>query len=63
MRVIVLLFFLAAAGRAVAQTCTGGLGIPIVNITFGQGFDYGPELPVGTTSLTFVKNSCPNDGQ
>lgn len=63
MRIIVLLFLLLASGGAVAQTCTGGLGTPIVNITFGQGYDYGPELPNGTTSLTFVKNSCPNDGQ
>lgn len=63
MRTTVLLCFLAMARIAAAQTCTGGLGDPIVNITFGQGYDYGPELPNGTTSLAFVKGNCPNDGQ
>jgi gliding motility-associated-like protein len=63
MRTIVLLFFLAMVRVGAAQTCTGGLGDPIVNITFGQGYDFGPALPNGTTSLTFLSNFCPNDGQ
>jgi gliding motility-associated-like protein len=63
MRPFVLLCFLVAAHIAAAQTCTGGLGAPIVNVTFGQGYDFGPELPAGTTTLTFVQNFCPSDGQ
>ncbi|HLI92413.1 MAG TPA: hypothetical protein VKU83_02330, partial [Puia sp.] len=52
---------LAALGTA-AQTCTGGLGDPIVDITFGQGaVDAGP-LKGGITNLTFEPSDCPNDG-
>jgi len=63
MRIIVLLCLLMAARMAAAQTCTGGLGDAIVNITFGQGYDIGPELPSGTTTLAFTTHACPNDGQ
>lgn len=44
--------------------CTEGIGVPIVNETFGAGTSqYGPELAPGTTNLNFAKNSpCPLDG-
>lgn len=48
---------------ASAQTCTGGLGDPIVNITFGQGSGPGPALAPGITNLSWIGNSCPSDGQ
>jgi gliding motility-associated-like protein len=63
MRTFVLLGYLAMVRFAAAQTCTGGLGDPIVDITFGQGYDIGPALPTGTTTLVWTTSSCPNDGQ
>lgn len=46
-----------------AQTCTGSLGDPIVNISFGAGGNFGKPLPSGVTSnLQFVASTCPNDG-
>ncbi|MCA0232239.1 MAG: hypothetical protein LCH91_17350 [Bacteroidetes bacterium] len=48
-----------------AQTCTGSLGDPVVNITFGTGTGY-TTLPTSATgaSTTYTQqtNSCPNDG-
>ena len=45
------------------QVCTGSLGDPIVNVTFGAGSNYGPALSAGITNLQYSANSCPNDGQ
>ena len=47
-----------------AQTCTGSLGDPIVNVTFGAGTNnFGPPLPAGTTSsLSYQAATCPGDG-
>ena len=53
---------LLAALRTAAQTCTGGLGDPIVDITFGQGAVDGGPLKGGSTNLTFNSADCPNDG-
>lgn len=53
---------LLAGLRATAQTCTGGLGDPIVDITFGQGTGPGPALAAGITNLTYQAADCPNDG-
>ncbi|HVS98813.1 MAG TPA: gliding motility-associated C-terminal domain-containing protein [Puia sp.] len=51
------------AGRvALAQTCAGGLGDPIVNITFGQAVGAGPALPPGVTTMTYQAADCPPDG-
>ena len=61
MRIIVLLCFLLAARFAAAQTCTGGLGDPIVNITFGAGPGFGKALP-WVSALTYQAADCPNDG-
>jgi gliding motility-associated-like protein len=47
---------------AMAQTCTGGLGDPIVNITFGQGVGNGPALAAGITNLIYQSTDCPSDG-
>ncbi len=44
-----------------AQLCTGSLGDPVVNITFGSGANPGSPLPPGVTSYYYV-GSCPNDG-
>src|SRR5689334_20129022 len=47
-----------------AQTCTGSLGDPIVNVTFGAGTNnFGPPLPSGTTSsLSYQAATCLGDG-
>jgi gliding motility-associated-like protein len=57
-----LIICLLAGMRTVAQTCTGGLGDPIVNITFGQGVGYGPALGSGITNLIYQAADCPLDG-
>lgn len=56
-----LIICLLAAVGAAAQTCTGGLGDPIVDITFGQGTGWGPPLAGGTTNLNYQAADCPND--
>jgi gliding motility-associated-like protein len=43
--------------------CSGNSGDPIFTETFGSGTNYGPALPTGTTSYTFVGNAAPQDGQ
>lgn len=48
------------AGKA--QLCTGSLGDPVVNITFGTGNNPGPPLKAASTNYIYVSNDCPNDG-
>jgi gliding motility-associated-like protein len=45
----------------VAQLCTGSLGDPLVNITFGTG----APVPLGfnVTNMQYFSGACPNDGQ
>jgi len=46
-----------------AQTaCTGGLGDPIVHISFGSGAGIGSPLGAGITNLKYIKDECPSDG-
>jgi len=63
MKYLSLIFFLLLSRPAEAQTCTGGLGDPIVSITFGQGQGPGAALAAGTTNLSYVNSGCPQDGQ
>lgn len=42
------------------QLCTGSLGDPVVNITFGSGANPGP--PLSSTSFFYNTTTCPNDG-
>jgi len=44
-----------------AQLCTGSLGDPIVNITFGSGSNPGPPLTAAGTNYQYT-TACPNDG-
>lgn len=53
-------FFIA--GLLQAQLCTGSLGDPVVNITFGQGPNPGPPLAPGITNYGYVATGCPPDG-
>lgn len=59
-----LIFFLLLANYPASATdCTGSLGDPIVNVTFGAGTGYGSALPSNTTSnLQYIANECPSDG-
>lgn len=57
-----LIICLCAALGTAAQTCTGGLGDPIVDITFGQGAGWGPPLAAGIANLAYQAADCPNDG-
>lgn len=43
--------------------CSGSLGDPIVNITFGAGNNPGPVLSAIGTGYTYMSVDCPNDGQ
>lgn len=62
MKYALVLVFIFSATFVRSQTCTGGLGDPITNITFGAGTNYGPPLASGITNLNYVSNPCPNDG-
>lgn len=43
-----------------AQLCTGSLGDPVVNITFGN--DARPNSSVPTSGYTYTSSACPDDG-
>jgi len=45
-----------------AQLCQGSLGDPIVNTTFGAGFNPGRPLSAATTNYQFFSSDCPQDG-
>ena len=57
-----LILFFNAVNFCNAQLCTGSLGDPIVNITFGSGANPGGALLAATTSYNFFPNDCPGDG-
>ncbi|MGZ3853669.1 MAG: hypothetical protein ACXVBX_12810, partial [Flavisolibacter sp.] len=45
------------------QSCTGSLGDPIVNYTFGAGVNnFGAPLAGTITNMQYVASQCPNDG-
>jgi gliding motility-associated-like protein len=48
--------------RSVAQTCSGSLGDPVINQTFGAGSNPGPALSGGITNMSYTSNGCPVDG-
>ena len=60
-----ILFFLAVltcfAGKA--QLCTGSLGDPVINITFGSGSNPGAPLKAASTNYIYVSGDCPQDGE
>ena len=55
-----LLVALAVMCSAQAQLCTGSLGDPAVNITFGPGANSTNYTPPG--GYVYTSSSCPNDG-
>jgi gliding motility-associated-like protein len=56
--IIALLF----SEACMAQLCTGSLGDPVVNITFGSGPNPGNPLPSASTNYFYTTALCPNDG-
>lgn len=46
--------------RVAAQLCSGSLGDPVVNITFGSGGGRSGYVPSG--SYIYTTSTCPNDG-
>lgn len=47
---------------ASAQLCSGSLGDPVVNITFGAGVGPGAALSAATTSYRYTTDACPLNG-
>ena len=60
--IMVLLSAIGFMTTAKSQLCTGSLGDPVVNVTFGSGSNPGPSLAAATTSYHYVSYNCPNDG-
>ncbi len=58
---LLLLVLLVAFSQLHSQLCTGSLGDPIINITFGAGSNPGSALTT-TTNLQYINYDCPNDG-
>lgn len=47
---------------SVAQICSGSLGDPVINQTFGAGSNPGAPLSGGITNMNYTSDNCPNDG-
>src|SRR5688572_26998191 len=62
LRVVILVVSLLITPIINAQLCQGSLGDPVVNITFGQGSNYGAPLGASITNYTYASGGCPNDG-
>jgi gliding motility-associated-like protein len=61
MRTLFLAITVCISLFSTAQLCTGSLGDPVINITFGNTPDYNPGV-VPPASYTYTTSSCPNDG-
>jgi gliding motility-associated-like protein len=61
-KIALLLFTLICCKSLLAQLCSGSLGDPIVNITFGSGSNPGAALPAAVTNYNYVGADCPSDG-
>lgn len=57
---LLLTAFLFCGAFVHAQLCTGSLGDPVVNITFGTGA--GDANSYSAPGYTYTSSSCPNDG-
>jgi gliding motility-associated-like protein len=59
----ILMIVSGSVSSTMAQECTGSLGDPIINISFGTGTGFGPALAAGVTSkIQYLADYCPNDG-
>ncbi len=64
LKFLLIFLLLITTKLTIAQTCSGSVGDPIINETFGAGAGTnGPPLGPGkTSSLSYDANECPNDG-
>ncbi|MEN9686533.1 MAG: hypothetical protein RLZZ28_2319, partial [Bacteroidota bacterium] len=60
---IACIFYGLLLNSANSQLCTGSLGDPVVNITFGNDNTANGPLKPGVTNLSYNPGGCPNDGQ
>src|SRR5262245_56446998 len=58
--IVLIVVCLFSRELVMAQLCTGSLGDPIVNFTFGNT---PTPLKAGVTNMQFTSLACPNDGQ
>lgn len=56
------LFIFFSCIAAHSQVCTGSLGDPVINVTFGNGPNPGTRLPNAITNYNYIGSDCPNDG-
>ncbi len=62
MRYCLFIFYLLINLSAFAQLCTGSLGEPVVNNSFGNKNTAAGPLRPGVTNLGYVATGCPIDG-
>lgn len=62
LRIICALIISFSGLSGYAQLCSGSLGDPVINITFGAGTGTGAPLNTRLTNYTFFSNDCPSDG-
>lgn len=62
LKVFLLVILILTDLQTRAQVCTGSLGDPVINETFGDGTNPGPFLPPSVTTLFYTKANCPDDG-
>ncbi|MCW3126595.1 MAG: hypothetical protein JWO03_2253, partial [Bacteroidetes bacterium] len=64
MKTVLSLILLGMLHMSAFAQCTGSVGDPIVDNTFGAGAaNPGPALSPGTTNMIYVSTTCPQDGQ
>ncbi len=61
MRILFLMFTVCISLFSKAQLCSGSLGDPAINITFGNTLNYDPGV-TPAASYSYTTSSCPNDG-
>lgn len=61
-RLLLILTSLLVLHPAIGQICSGSLGDPVVNITFGAGSNPGAALSAKLPNLNYFGFDCPNDG-
>src|ERR1700761_5024639 len=59
---LLIFLLIISASRAVAQTCSGSLGDPVINQTFGSGSNPGTALSGGITNMSYTSDKCAEDG-
>jgi len=62
-KILLIIIGVSIGYSAFAQTCTGSLGDPVINQTFGSGANPGGALSSDITNMKYVTSNCPNDGE